>query len=343
MDQDSAGPQGTNLLSLFMLLMSEDIELLGITTVSGDQWVRQETWFALYAVELADREDVPVVMGTGKPLLQNRVEQEARERLFGSHPSWHGSFNPDAPAPTETWEPPGGFPKTRPKPGHAADFIVETIRAHPGEVVLLCLGPLTNVALAVRLAPDIVPLTKAIYIMGGSVLGGWELNWWWDPEAAAIVLREPWPSVVLTPGEIGNEAWSSPELMAPIAASGGRLSEYVRTLYLEYESPDRNTPWSMMWDEVSVASLIEPEVITKWETLYVDVEIDHGPGYGRSLIWKPPQDLGFFLPYSGPEPIDADAWASHLEPPFNRHPARVQVEVDTERFDELFIELMSRR
>ncbi len=81
----------------------------------------------------------------------------------------------------------------------AADFIIDTIRANPGEVVLYCAGPLTNIALAVRMDPGIVALTKAIYIMGGSTRGGFELNWWWDPEAAAIVMREPWKEIVVSP------------------------------------------------------------------------------------------------------------------------------------------------
>ena len=100
------------------------------------------------------------------PLLNSRSEQERRERLFGSYPTWHGVFNPDTPLPDRTWEPPGGWPKTEARAGHAVDFIIETIRRNPGEVVLYCAGPLTNVALAVRLDPGIVELTRSIYIMG---------------------------------------------------------------------------------------------------------------------------------------------------------------------------------
>jgi hypothetical protein len=185
-DQDSAGPQGTNFLSLLMLLAAPQVDLLGITTVSGDQWMEPATVFALHAVELAGRTDVPVVKGAEQPLVNTRREQELREQLYGSHPTWHGSFNPDAPPPDRTWPPPGGFPKTKPRPGRAADFIIDTIRANPGEVVLYCAGPLTNIALAVRMDPGIVPLTKALYVMGASNKGGFELNWWWDPEAAGV-------------------------------------------------------------------------------------------------------------------------------------------------------------
>ena len=98
-DQDSAGPQGTNFLSLLMLLAAPQLDVLGITTVSGDQWMEPATVFALHAVELTGRTDVPVVKGAQHPLLNTRREQELREALYGSHPTWHGAFNPDAPPP----------------------------------------------------------------------------------------------------------------------------------------------------------------------------------------------------------------------------------------------------
>ena len=232
-DQDSAGPKGTNFLSLLMLLNSPQVELLGITTVSGDQWVEPATVFALYATELTGRTDVPVIKGAEKPLLNTSREQELREALYGSHSTWHGAFNPDAPPPERTWPPPGGFPKVQARPGRAADFIIDSVRAHPGEVVLYCAGPLTNVALAVRMDPGIVPLTKALYVMGASSGGGFELNWWWDPEAAAIVMREPWREIVVTPGEAGAQPFTSEALMRRVVSSGGRLARHVQQVYLD--------------------------------------------------------------------------------------------------------------
>jgi hypothetical protein len=195
-DQDSAGPQGTNFLSLLMLLRAPEINLLGITTVSGDQWVEPATVFALWATELTGRTDVPVIKGAENPLVNSKLELERREALYGSSVGWHGSFNPDAPKPSETWAPPGGFPKVKARPGRAADFIIETIHANPGEVVLYCAGPLTNVALAVRMDPTIVPLTKAIYIMGGSSQGGSELNWTWVERSDRQPVRSGGASLV---------------------------------------------------------------------------------------------------------------------------------------------------
>src|SRR5262249_45705293 len=269
-DQDSAGPQGTNFASLLMLLRSPKVDLLGITTVSGDQWVEPATVFALWATEITKKTDVSVIKGAEMPLLNSPREQELREHLYGSYIGWHGSFNPDAPKPSFTWPPPGGYPRVKPRPGRAADFIADTIRAHPHEVVLYCAGPLTNIALAISIDPAIVPLTKAIYIMGGSSRGDRELNWWWDPEAASMVLRAAWPQIVVSPYEAGEQVVSNEALMRRIVEKHGVLSEYVNDVYLKTRPPAGTTLWSMMWDELTVASIFDPAVIAKSETMYLD-------------------------------------------------------------------------
>ena len=342
-DQDSAGPQGTNIVSLLMLLRSPEIDLLGITTVSGDQWVEPATVFALWATEITKRTDVPVIRGAEMPLLNTPREVELREQLYGSYLGWHGSFNPDAPKPSFTWPPPGGYPKVKARPGRAADFIAETIRAHPNEVVLYCAGPLTNIALAISIDPAIVALTKAIYIMGGSSSGGPELNWWWDPEAAAMVLRAPWPEIVVSPFEAGQQVISNEALMRRIVEKHALLSDYVNEVYLKAKAPAGTTIWSMMWDELAVVSILDPAVIRKSETMYLDVDITHGPKYGHTVVWKKPDGIPqFMMPYSSPSGPDREKWLSHLAPPAQLHPASVQVEVDKKKFEDDFVEMMSQ-
>lgn len=342
-DQDSAGPQGTNFLSLLMLLNAPQVELLGITTVSGDQWVEPATVFALYATELTGRRDVPVIKGAERPLLNSSREVELREALFGSNTGWHGSLNPDTPPPSYTWAPPGGFPTTKPHPGRAADFLIDTIRAHPHEVVLYVAGPLTNLALAVGMDAQIVPLTKALYIMGASSSGGPELNWWWDPEAVAMVMRQSWPEIVVTPYEAGAQPYSSEKLMRRVVKSGGRLARHVQEVYLDTPPQAGTNMWSPMWDEVLVAALVDPSVIKKSETMYLDVDVTRGPKYGHTVIWKKPEGkLTFFLPYSGPDGVDPAKWRQHLETPAHLHPATVHIDVDVPKFEDIFVELMSQ-
>ena len=189
-----------------------------------------------------------------------------------------------------------------------------------------------------------MPLTRALHVMGASTGGGFELNWWWDPEAAAIVMREPWREVVITPGELGFEVFSSPELMRRVVDAGGRFAEHVRSLYLDYEPPPGLSQWSAMWDEVAVAALIDPSLVTETREMWLDVDITHGPKYGHTVVWsRRPEVPDFFLPYSGPGPVDREAWASLLEPPAHLHPATVQTAVDVDRFEALFVELMGAR
>jgi inosine-uridine nucleoside N-ribohydrolase len=209
-------------------------------------------------------------------------------------------------------------------------------------VILYFAGPLTNLALAVRMDPEIVELTKALYIMGASSGGGFELNWWWDPEAVAIVMREPWPEIVVTSGEIGFTVTSSEQLMRRVVEAGGPFAEHIREFYLDYAPSPGLTQWSAMWDELAVAALIDPSIITKTETMWLDADISHGPSYGDTLVWTRPEDqLSFYLPYSGPGPINQAKWQGHKEPPAHLQPAEVQMKVDIEAFEKTFVELMS--
>jgi inosine-uridine nucleoside N-ribohydrolase len=113
-------------------------------------------------------------------------------------------------------------------------------------------------------------------------------------------------------------------------------------MYLDYQPPAGTSLWSMMWDELLVASILDPSVIRKSETMYLDVDIDHGPKYGHTVVWKKPDDVPqFFLPYSGPEGPEREKWLSHLTPPPQLHPASVQMEVDVKKFEDIFVQVMS--
>ena len=98
----------------------------------------------------------------------------------------------------------------------------------------------------------------------------------------------------------------------------------------------------MMWDELLVASIMDPTVIKKSERMYLDVDLEHGPKYGFTVVWRKPAGIPqFFLPYSGPRPPDQGKWRGHLEPPAQMHEASVQMEVDVPKFEKIFVDLMS--
>lgn len=131
--------------------------------------------------------------------------------------------------------------------------------------------------------------------------------------------------------------------MRRVVEAAGPLAKHVRQIYLETRPPSGTTTWSMMWDELLVASIIDPSVIQRSEMMYLDLDIEHGPLYGNTVIWKKPSDIPtFFLPYSGPGPVDRQKWMSHLTPPPQLHQGTVQMQVDVEKFNNLFVEVMSR-
>src|SRR2546430_10034379 len=167
-DQDARGPATTDMQSILIFLQSDRFDVLGITTVSGDQWVKEETQRTLRLVEIAGRTDVPVVAGAEFPLLNSKEETERWESLYGKF-RYKGCWSdfsklpPDTPAAFRApYHEPNvvptlveGTPHTKPLDETAANFIVRMVRKYPGEVVVWAGGPLTNIALALRLDPEV--------------------------------------------------------------------------------------------------------------------------------------------------------------------------------------------
>lgn len=156
-----------------------DLELLGITTVAGNVGLDKTTANAIRVREFIGAVDVPVVAGSPRPLLRAPI---TADRAHGES----GLEGARLPAPVSA-----------PRAGHAADFLADTIAAAPGEITLVATGPLTNVALAVRRAPEMVSQVRDLVIMGGSagrgnVTPAAEFNIFADPEAAAIVFDAGW-------------------------------------------------------------------------------------------------------------------------------------------------------
>lgn len=329
-DQDARGPGTSDMQAILVFLQSDAFEVLGITTVSGDEWVREETQHVLRLLEIAERTDVPVIQGAEYPLLNSKEESERWEALYGKL-EYKGCWTEGFPAgrstifgqlyhPPELVPPlPEGAPQIRAHPGTAAQFIVEMVHSYPGEVVIWSGAPLTNIALALRLDSEVATLAKEFVLMGGGIYaekGGIrvtdarrEFNWWFDPEAARIALRAPWKKVTITPIDISVKTRLSSEIRAAIAQADTPVAQYLTQYLLE----------GYMWDEISAIAMIEPSIITEHKQLYVDVDIDHGAGYGNTLFWE----------------------ATNAVPPYERL-ATVQFDLDTERFYRIYIDLMTR-
>jgi purine nucleosidase len=160
------------------------IELTGITTVAGNVGLAKTTANALAVCEFIGAEGTPVTAGCPGPLLRPALDA----RQVHGDSGLGGAVLPP--------------PSARPAPGHAVDYIIDTMRATPGEITLVATGPLTNIALAVRREPRLADWVKGFVIMGGSagrgnVTPAAEYNIWADPEAAAVVFRAGWTVTML--------------------------------------------------------------------------------------------------------------------------------------------------
>ena len=194
-------------IAMMMLQIDPNIELLGVTVVVGNSWVPEGTAWALRQLEAIKATHIPVAMGVTRLLRPNRHETMPLERqLYGiGTDSWAGSFGYPEP---ESWQSVyrqeyGMEPAVKPIDQHAVDFIIEQVKKYPGEVTIAAIGTCTNLALAIRKAPEIVPLVKKIIYMGGSffrqgnVTPTAEFNWWADPEAAKITVRSPFQEQIV--------------------------------------------------------------------------------------------------------------------------------------------------
>jgi len=322
-DQDEAGPGGTDQQATLLLIQSPQTEVLGITVVTGDAWLNEEVAHTLRTLEIVGRTDIPVVRGAEYPLVRRKQDTELWEQRYGSI-QWLGAWTPKYyHPPDELGKLPEGRPTTRALDEDAAHFLVRMIRKFPNEVTIYAGGPMTNLALAITIDPDFPRLAKELIFMGASLnpqtadpefanAPRHEFNIWFDPEAAHIVLRAPWKKIVCTPVDISVKTKMTTELINRVKVGGTPAARYVGTysrLFGEY---------NYLWDELTAAAWLDPSVITKTETRYMDVDLDRGAGYGNILTWS-----------------DRD------KPKIEVQPVEIQVDLDTAKFYKMFVDLLT--
>lgn len=333
-DQDAFGPAGSNLQAILMLLQADDVEVLGITITSGDGWRDEEVSHTLRLLEIARRTDVPVYPGAVLPLLNTPERTEAWERQYGRifyKGAWTKVWPKQGELQRAPYHEPGiippspaGAPKIKAATESAANFMVRKVREFPGQVTILAAGPLTNIALAARLDDTFAAHSKALVFMGGSFnpiaadnefaseyihTPRSEFNLRWDPEAAKIVLHEPWPQITQIPVDPTTSTYFKKEFFERIAASPASFGKYLAQYGQSYP----------MWDELAVAVWLDPALITHSQTLLVDVDTSFTAGYGNTLSW----------------PLDAG-------PQLGERPVVVVQQVDVPRFEALTLSLLTR-
>ena len=322
-DQDAAGPAGTDQQSMLLLIQSPQTEVLGITVVTGDQWLHEEVAHTLRMLELIGRTDIPVVAGAEYPLVRRKDEAERWEQTFGAV-AWLGAWTPKYyHPPNELGAMPEGKPTTKPADEDAAHFLLRMVHKFPNEVTIYEGGPFTNLALAISLDPEFAGLAKELVFMGGSFnprtddpefanSPSHEFNLWFDPEAAHVVLRAPWKKIVCTTVDISVKTRLTSDLIDRIKTSDSPSARYIG----KYARLRGN--YNYLWDELAAAAWLDPRIITKKETLFMDVDLDRGAGYGNTLSWT-----------------DGD------KPKIELQPVEVQDDLDTAKFYKLFADLLS--
>src|SRR5258708_4479246 len=287
-DQDAAGPGGTDQQSILLLVQSPQTEVLGVTVVTGDAWLKEEVAHTLRMLEIIGRTDIPVVAGAEYPLVRRKEETELWERQYGSLP-WVGARTPRRyHASDQLGEMPEGKPTTKPADEDAAHFLLRMVRKYPHEITIYEGGPMTNLALAISIDPEFAGLAKELVFMGGSLnpktddpefvnTPRHEFNLWFDPEAAHIVYHAPWKKIVCTPVDISVKTRLTSDLINRIKAANSPAAQYIA----KYASLRGN--YNYLWDELSAAAWLDPSIITKKETLFLDVDLGCGAGFGKNL------------------------------------------------------------
>jgi purine nucleosidase len=334
-DQDGSGPADSNTMSMMVLLQSPQVDVLGITIVTGNAWRDEEVKHTLRMLELIGRSDVSVVPGAVFPLVRTKEETQLQMQIIGK-PSWLGAWGRQttdlatpagsvqakisAHGPWEIPPLPEGLPQTKPLAEDAPHFLIRQVRAHPGQVTVYAAGPLTNLALAVAIDPQFAEMTKGIVIMGSSInpqtddpefatSPRHEFNFWFDPEAARIVLRANWPRIDVTTVDVSIKAMFTQEMFDAISRSSSPAAQYIAKFARERY---------YLWDELAACAWLDPSVITKIRDVYMDVDLSHGPSYGHTLTW-----------------------AEKLKPATDVRLVHAQVDLDLPKFTKMFVDLMS--
>lgn len=301
-------PGHDDAMAILLALGNPNIDLLGVTTVGGNQSLEKVTYNARATLEMAHATNIPVHAGCDRPMIRP-LEVAA---------AVHGETGLDG--------------VTLPKPtrpldeGHAVNWIVSTImNSEPGTITLVPTGPLTNIAMAVRMEPRIVSRVKEVVLMGGGYhVGNWsavaEFNIKVDPEAAHVVFNEDWP-ITMVGLDLTHQALCTPQVQAKIDAIGTPLSAFASGLMDFFRKAYQNNQDFIdppVHDPCTVAYLIDHSVV-QTRRCPLDVEIKGDLTLGMTVA-----DL------RGPEPSASEC---HTQ---------VATKLDFNKFWDLIIDALKR-
>lgn len=271
-------------LTFLFALASPEIKLEALTTTQGNVTLEKATRNALSVLELARASEIPVVAGSMLPLVQ---PLRASADVHGES----GLGNSNLPK-----------PHTKPIQGHAVDFLIERVLAEPDEISIFPIGPLTNIAMAIRKQPKFAKAVKELVIMGGAIQDGGnmtplaEFNIYVDPHAAHIVFHSGIP-ITLIPLDVTHKCLLKREHIERLLKIDSPISRFISdavSIYLK-ASYERGFEGSAMHDPLTLATILAPELLTLKE-YYVDVDISGGVSIGKTFadiynVTKKPVDM----------------------------------------------------
>ena len=313
-------PGVDDAMAIFLALRSPELKVEAITPVSGNVPLSMTLPNALRLIEIANRADVPVAAGAATPLVRRLI---TAKYVHGNN----GLGGVEFPE-----------PKLQPVAASAAELIRRIVRANPGEITIVAVGPLTNIATVLKEDPSLATLIKGIVVMGGSLSGGnitpsAEFNFYVDPEAARIVFDAGVP-VTMVGLDVTHKVLLREEHIKTLEAAQNPVSQaaakIMRATFNRMRKGNDVTVVAMH-DPLTVAHLIDPTILTL-KDYYVQIETTgeltagESVGYERAPVRRsPPMDTG--LPAT-----DAGDGAAELKPN-----SKVAVEVDSDKFFKLFL------
>lgn len=258
--------------AILLALASPEITVEGLSVVHGNCSLEQATTNALSVLELAHASHVPVAKGCELPLVQPSLLAPETHGDTGL-----GYANLSA-------------PRTRPVEQHAVDFLIEKILASPGEITLVAIGPLTNIALAIRQEPRIAPALKEIIVMGGALryegntTALAEFNTYVDPHAAQIVYHAGIPAT-LVPLDVTYQCVLTPSDMRRLQEVDSPITKFVAEatrFYMEFHDEYQKIEGCVINDPLALALTFAPE-LCEYRDLPVDVDLSGGISMGKTV------------------------------------------------------------
>jgi purine nucleosidase len=257
-------PGQDDAVAILLALASPELEVLGITCVAGNVPLPLTARNARIVCELAGRTEVPVFAGCDRPIRRPLVTAE----------HVHGKTGLDG---IPLWE-----PQMPLQPGHAVDFLIETLRREaPGTVTLVPIGPLTNIATAMTRAPDIVPRIGRIVLMGGAyfevgnITPAAEFNIYVDPEAADIVFRSG-VDLTVVPLDLTHKALTSRAWIEKMRGLPGRVGPAVAAwtdFFERFDKEKYGTDGGPLHDPCTIAYLLRPDLFAG-RRINVEIELE---------------------------------------------------------------------